>query len=231
MADGESISIVIPSWREGPAVIDAVRAARAVIGTCEVVVAAAEEDPVTRARARAEGAIWIDSPLPCRGLQLRLGAAAASGDSLVFLHADTRLPANAGSMVREVLAMGGVVGGAFRLRFDRSHPVLGLLGALSRLSLVTSFLGDQVLFCSRSAYQASGGFRDAPLFEDVEFAKRLSRVGRLVRVPHAVTTSSRRFMRNGPMRQLLANAFMMAAYHVGMPPERLHALYVSRPRQ
>jgi rSAM/selenodomain-associated transferase 2 len=225
MGTGEVLSVIMPSRREGPRLLESIRAARMAIGGGEFVVVAHGESADTRDCARAEGVTWVDAPRANRGLQLELGAERARGRQLVFLHADSRLPIDAGRLIREALAADGVAGGAFRLRFDRRHPVLGLLTWLSALTLPTAFLGDQCLFCTRSAYDSAGGFRPEPLFEDVDLAERLARVGRLVRLRPAVTTSARRFMSNGPFRQLVTNALLMLAYHAGVSPARLSGVY------
>ncbi len=228
MATGERLSLVIPSWREGASLLSAVRAARAALSPHETIVVAAEESEAVREVAQAEGVRWLDAPRPCRGVQLQAGGRAATGDVLVFVHVDSRLPLDAGGLIRTALADATCVGGAFRLRFDRSHPVLGLLARLSALRMASAFLGDQCLFCRRSDYEAVGGFSDQPLFEDVELARRLARRGRLVRLPQAVTTSARRFTAGGPFRRLVLNAFLMCAFHAGVEPGRLHAWYTHR---
>ena len=225
MATGDQLSVVIPSWREGPRLLEAVSAARLSTGEAELVVVAFEESADIRDAARADGVIWIDAPRACRGLQLRIGGEAARGRHLLFLHADSRLPIDAGRLVSDALATPGVSGGAFHLRFDHAHPALDLLSWLSGLTLPVSFLGDQSLFCTRDAYDAVGGFRPEPLFEDVDLATRLARVGRLVRLRQAVTTSARRFRGNGAFRQLATNALLFAAYCAGTEPRRLSAIY------
>lgn len=227
MDTGEPLSVILPSYREGPRLIAALRQVRVAAGPCESIVSAFGESDETRREARAEGAIWLDAPRACRGLQLALGAAGASGRTLAFLHADTRLPEGAGRAILEALRRPGVAGGAFRLRYDETHVVLDSLAWLSRLRLTTSFLGDQCLFCSRIAYDRAGGFQPEPLFEDVGFAHRLARVGRLVRLAPSVTTSARRFVQRGPFRQVTKNAALMLGYHLGVRPERLHAAYVA----
>lgn len=225
MATGELLSVIMPSWREGPRLLEAIRSARMALGEPEFVVVAYEESTDTRDCARAEGVTWVDAPRASRGLQLKLGAERARGRQLVFLHADSRLPIDAARLIRGALATEGVVGGAFRLRFDRAHPALDLLSWMSALTLTTSFLGDQCLFCTRAAYDAAGGFQPEPLFEDVDLARRLARVGRLVRIRQAVTTSARRFTNNGPLRQLVTNAILLIAYHAGVNPARLSSVY------
>lgn len=225
MATGDLLSVVIPSWREGPRLLEAVSAARLCTGEAEFVVVAFEESADIRDAARADGVIWIDAPRACRGLQLKLGAEVARGRHLLFLHADSRLPIDAERLVSDALATPGVSGGAFHLRFDYAHPVLDLLSFMSGMTLPASFLGDQSLFCTRDAYDAAGGFRPEPLFEDVDMATRLARVGRLVRLRQAVTTSARRFRGNGAFRQLATNAMIFAAYCAGVEPRRLNAIY------
>lgn len=225
MATGESLSVVIPSWREGARLLQAIRAVRLALGKGEIVVAAREEAADIRDCARAEGVVWIDCPEANRGLQLALGASRARGTQLVFLHADSRLPVDSGRLIRGALASPHVCGGAFRLRFDQRHPVLDSLSWLSRLTLPTAFLGDQCLFCTREAYDAAGGFRPEPLFEDVDIACRLARVGKLVRLRESVTTSARRFMERGPLRQVVTNGLLMLAFHAGVSPRSLVPVY------
>ena len=225
MGTGDTLSVIIPAWREGSRLLEAIRAARMAVGQGEFVVVACEESREIRDAACAEGVAWIDSPRACRGLQLKLGAERARGRILVFLHADTRLPCDAGSLIRRALELEGVAGGAFRLRFNLEHPVLDVLAWLSGMTLPMTFLGDQCLFCSRGAYEAAGGFLPQSLFEDVDFARRLARIGKLVRLRAAVTTSARRFVRHGPVRQLATNALLLLAYHAGVSPERLHGVY------
>ncbi len=222
---GDSVSVIIPSWREGSRLLEAVRAARMAVREAQIVVVAFEEPRHVRDGARAQGVTWIDAPRACRGLQLKLGGERARGRHLAFLHADTRLPIDAGRLIRNALAIDGVAGGAFRLRFDRAHPVLDALAWMSGMTLPIAFLGDQCLFCTRAAYEAAGGFRPQPLFEDVDLASRLARIGRLVRLRQAVTTSGRRFMRNGPLRQFTTNALLLLAFFAGVGPERLRGLY------
>ena len=225
MDTGEALSVIMPSRGEGSLLVEAVRAARLALGESEFVVVAFGESADIRERACAEGVTWVNAPRANRGLQLKLGAERTRGRHLVFLHVDSRLPAGAGRLIHRSLAVEGAAGGAFRLRFDRAHPVLDLLSWMSGMTLPSAFLGDQCLFCTRGAYNAAGGFREDPLFEDVGLARRLARCGRLVRLHEAVTTSARRFMSNGPFRQLATNAILTIAFHAGVRPERLVGWY------
>jgi rSAM/selenodomain-associated transferase 2 len=225
MAPGDALSVIIPTWREGAGLIEALHAARQAVGQAELVVVGADETDAVREAARGLGVHWVDAPRPCRGLQLDVGAQRAGGDRLLFLHADTRLPDGAGRMIHDALDDPCVAGGAFRLRFDRTHPVLDLLARMSAIRLPAAFLGDQGLFCTRAAYRAAGGFHPQPLFEDVDLARRLARVGRLVRLARPVTTSARRFVGRGPLRQLGVNAALYLAFLAGVAPRRLITAY------
>lgn len=225
MGSGDALSVVIPSWREGPRLIEALRDARSAVPGAEIVVVACDESDEHRDLAMAEGATWVACERPGRGAQLRAGAAGARGTALLFLHADTTLPEGAGALVTAVLDRPGVAGGAFRVRFDRAHPLLDRLASLACTAHPATVYGDQAMFCSRAAYDAAGGFRAMPLFEDVDFARRLARVGRLVRLPARVTTSARRFERHGPTRQFVRNTLLLGAFLAGVPAERLARHY------
>lgn len=206
-------SVVIPSLHEGEVLLGAIRNARGAIPGAEIVVVAFSEDDPTRAACCAEGVTWIAAPRASRGHQLALGASRARGATLVFLHADTRLPAGAAGMVRRALAAPDVVGGAFRLRFDVRHPLLDGLGVLTRSSAMISILGDQGMFCSRWAYERAGGFDPIAQFEDVALAGRLATIGRLARIPTPVVSSARRFGRHGILRLIAHNTLLLARYH------------------
>lgn len=220
------LSVVIPSRREGARLLACLSALTSMDAIDEVVVAAREERPGVRRRASGCPRVhWVPCPVSSRGAQLALGAAAARGDALLFLHADTRLPDGAGRAIGRALADPAIVGGGFRLSFDAAHPALTLLARLSALPWRVAYFGDQGLFCRRKDFEAVGGFPDQPLFEDVDLAMRLARRGRLVRLAGRAMTSGRRFLDAGPWRQLTLNATLLALHRLGAPAERLAAVY------
>lgn len=160
-----------------------------------------------------------------RGPQCNAGAAAASGDLLLFLHDDTRLPREAWPLIRETFGDPGVGGATFRLRFDKAHPLLRLYGYFSRFESVLTTFGDQGIVIRRRLLEKLGGFPDWPLFEDVELTRRLRRHSRLKKLPAAVTTSAARFEHNGMLRQQLLNSWLMLRFLAGTPAERLALRY------
>ena len=163
---------------------------------------------------------------PGRGAQLNRGAAACDGELLLFLHADTRLPPGAAGAVRAAVAAGHE-GGAFRIRFAPRSLAYRLGGAVvnARTRLTRLPLGDQAQFATREAFTRLGGYREWPILEDLDFAWRLRREGRVAVLPCAVTTSARRYQRQGIARTLATNWLIWALYVAGVPPQRLARLY------
>jgi len=219
-----SLSVVIPALDEEASVEAAVASARAGGASVEVLVVDGASSDRTREVAAAAGATVLQSP-PCRGAQLDLGARRASGEWLVFLHADTRLEEGWSR------ALGGlprdVVGGAFRFAVD--SPQRGYrsieAGVALRCRLLRLPYGDQGIFARREAYEAVGGFPHLPLMEDVAFVRRLSRAGRLVFPPVRALTSCRRWERHGLVGTTVRNWGLLALFGLGWPPHRLARLY------
>ena len=160
-----------------------------------------------------------------RAAQQNAGAEAApEARVLLFLHADTRLPPDAVARMGEVLATGACVG-AFRLRFDRRHPLLDLYAAASAVESYWTTFGDQALFVRREAFEAVGGFPPLPLLEDVALRRRLRRHGRFAKSRAAVVTSARRFEAEGMMRRQLKNGAILLLHALGVPAARLVRFY------
>jgi rSAM/selenodomain-associated transferase 2 len=182
--------------------------------------------------ARRAGATVVCGP-PGRGGQLNRGAAAAAGaDVLLFLHADTRLPPGAGGDVRRAVAA-GAAGGAFFVRFDDDGFWMRLGSRLValRTRLTRLPLGDQAQFVRRDVFAALGGFRDWPILEDLDLARRLkAHAGRrgvaLLRPP--AVTSARRYRDGGIARTVARNWLIWGLFALGVPPHRLARLYPPR---
>jgi hypothetical protein len=160
---------------------------------------------------------------------MNAGAAAATGDVLVFLHADVTLeqPAYAGML--QALGDFGLAGGAFRRRFDSSSRILQLGCRLADLRgrCLRIFLGDQAIFVRKAAFRSLGGFPEIPLFEDLELSRRLARLGRTALMEGEVVASGRRFDREGNLRQLLRNVYLTLLFLAGADPGRLARRYPS----
>jgi len=212
---------VIPTLDEAATVAGTIAAARAVLPDAEVIVADAGSGDGTAQAAAAAGARVLQAP-GARAAAMNAGAAAASGDVLVFLHADTHLPAGAGTAIDAALRRAGA--GAFRIGFDRPRPLVErAVNARSRLLGIV--YGDQAIFVSREAFERVGGYRPLPIMEDRDLAARLRRTGGLAIVPLAVTTSARRHRSDGHARALARNWLIQLLYTLRVPPERLARMY------
>jgi len=162
-----------------------------------------------------------------RANQMNFGALQARGDLLLFLHADTSLPPGGLERMRRALRDERIVGGAFRLRIDSACRALKLIawGANLRSRLFGLPYGDQALFVRRPVFQAIGGFPPWPLMEDVELVRRLKQVGRMVLLPEAVTTSARRWEREGVLWTTVRNSLLLLGFRLGFSPVWLSQWY------
>jgi rSAM/selenodomain-associated transferase 2 len=218
------LSVVIPTWREAPLVAEAVRAA-ARVGD-EVVVADAGSPDGTADVAVAAGARVVRSPKG-RGAQLHAGALAASGDVLLFLHADARLPPAARAAIDRSLADPRVVGGNFLLRFEPDGAVSRIFAWANdaRRRRLRIYYGDSALFVRSSAYSALGGFLPLPILEDYELIRRLERLGPTAYVRDVRVVASARRFAAAPVSTLLGWTVVQGLYSLGVPAEHLARLY------
>lgn len=218
------LAVVIPALDEEARIAAAVASSRA--PGVEVLVVDGGSRDATAARAREAGARVIAGPLG-RARQLRAGCAACAADALLFLHADSRLPAGFERALREALADPRTVGGSFALRFDPRPPALRLIewGAALRRALFGLPYGDQGLFARRSALEAIGGVPEVAFLEDLDLVRALRRRGRLARLRAPVTTSARRYLEGGVLRTMLRNWGALAGWRLGLDRTRLARWY------
>jgi len=162
-----------------------------------------------------------------RAVQMNAGAAKATTDILLFLHADTQLPHNARTVIEQALSTSHVIGGRFDVRFphDRGYAwmVSRLMNHRSRVSGICT--GDQGIFVRRIVFESMGGFSDMPLMEDIEFSWRLKRKGGIIALRETVITSFRRWEQQGPLRTILGMWILRFLYWLGWSPHRLHRYY------
>ena len=162
-----------------------------------------------------------------RAVQMNHGARATGGDPLLFLHADTRLPDGAARAIEQALAEPGVVGGRFDVRFDNDRPLFQIIAwfmnTRSRASGICT--GDQAIFVRRADFEAIGGYPDIPLMEDIELSRRLKRRGTLCALRLRVTTSARKWEREGPLRTIGLMWALRFLHFCGVAPARLHRWY------
>jgi rSAM/selenodomain-associated transferase 2 len=160
---------------------------------------------------------------------MNAGAARASGEILLFLHADTLVPHGFARAALAACAQPDVIGGRFNVHLEPSSPLLRLTGELinlrSRLSRIAT--GDQAIFVRRDVFERLGGYADIPLMEDVDLSRRMKRAGRLACLRQRVTTSARRWQQHGVVRTILLMWTLRALYFFGVSPRRLQRVYAN----
>jgi rSAM/selenodomain-associated transferase 2 len=218
------IAVVIPTLQEEDRIAHAIESARS--AGVEIIVADGGSLDATRERAVAAGARVVSGPSG-RARQLAAGARAAEADAILFLHADTLLPAGWADAVRGALADPAVAGGAFAFRFAEPGRALRLVewGVRVRLALAGLPYGDQALFARRSALEAIGGVPQAPIMEDLDLVRALRRRGRLALLPLPATTSARRYLERGVWRTVAKNTAAILADALGFDRARIAAWY------
>ena len=193
---------------------------------CELLIVDGGSVDATVAIARRFGRV-IAAPRG-RAVQMNRGAAEATGDILLFLHADSVLPDDAFMAIELACAAPGVVGGAFRICFNCSQAAYRLVAFFTNLRSRWRgiFTGDQAYFVRAGSFRAIGGFPDIALMEDLEIVTRLRAIGRLVLLPGYVTTSARRHEKLGLARTVLFMWYLRTLYRLGVSPEQLQHKYV-----
>jgi rSAM/selenodomain-associated transferase 2 len=224
------LSVIIPCWNDARALRETLErfAALPTKPSRELIVADASDDPSVREMASALGAARvIHCPQPSRGRQMNLGAACATGDVLLFQHVDTEFTVEHLQSLAAIMDDERLIGGAFHRRFDERHPRLRWLEKWARLwaRIGGGFYGDQSIFVRREHFQRLGGFADIPLMEDMDFARRLRRSGRVALLDPPIGTSARRHQRQGAWRTSVQNGAFILLWHCGVSPWRLHGWY------
>ena len=195
-------------------------------GACQIIVADGGSADRTVDIARRFGAEVVRL-FPSRGKQLNAGAAAATGEALFFVHADVKLPPDAVSLIADCLSRGCHVGGSFSIAIDSPRPSIRLISWMinQRSRLLRLPYGDQGIFITRRAFNALGGYREIPIMEDLEFVKRMNRLGSTALLPQKIITSARRYEKEGPAFSTFRNWLQVTLFFAGVNPTRIRKLY------
>ena len=224
------ISVIIPTLNESSTIARTLTRTVA-LGFDDIIVSdGGSTDPtipmVQACCARVPAVRLVTAPTG-RARQLNEGVKASRGDVMLFLHADTELPPTAKAVIESTLKDPRYVGGRFDVRFD--HPsrwgavISWFMNRRSRLTGIAT--GDQAIFVRRQIFERLGGFPDIPLMEDIAFSRRLKRLGPTAALTDRVTTSFRRWEKNGPLRTILLMWTLRFLYWLGVSPTRLNHWY------
>lgn len=219
------ISVVIPVLNEAETIAQTLRWLRQA-GECQAIVVDGGSSDETARIACAYADVVLAAPRG-RARQMNAGAHVATGDVLLFLHADTTLPRGFSGLLGQALQDSRVVGGRFDVRLDAEgwsfRMVERLMNARSRLTRVST--GDQAIFVRRHVFQAVGGYPDLELMEDLALSRKLKRIGQIACLPARVTTSARRWQRDGIVKTIMLMWMLRFGYRLGVPSARLRAFY------
>ncbi len=224
-----SLSIIIPVFNEAAniaATLSPLQPMRSRGVEVIVVDGGSSDDTLKLAATHCDAVITSDKG---RATQMNAGAAAATHDTLLFLHADSLLPADADRLIATALAADGGWG-HFTVDIAGAHMMLPVIAWFmnhrSRLSGVAT--GDQGIFVTRELFTQIGGFPAQPLMEDVEITSRLRKIVPPVQIGEAIITSGRRWEKYGVWRTILTMWRIRLAYFFGTPPAQLHRQYYGR---
>jgi rSAM/selenodomain-associated transferase 2 len=213
------VSIVIPARNDAAALARTLDHLQTLAGrdAAEVIVAAAG-DPEGTARAVDGRAALLWPEGSTRARLMNAGAAAARGEAIFFLHADSFPPPDAIARITAALADRRAVGGAFEHRFEERTCSLRLISAINRVRyrLTGNHWGDQGIFVRADVFRRLGGYRDLRLMEDLDLVQRLRRHGRRVLVRAPLVTSGRRFLGRGPWRTFGFIVWLLALHTLGL---------------
>jgi uncharacterized protein len=221
------VSLIVPVWKDEELVVDLVSGLPVVPELVEWVVAAVKPGPLLLELHRQGTVRLISCDKPSRGRQMNAGAAEARGILLCFHHADSGLRPEHLKALEKTARNEAILGGAFYRRFDdRRTFVVWWEGIVRRLnSFAGPLFGDQSIFVRSSVFKSMGGFADIPLMEDLEFSRRLRRMGHAVLLDPPLSSSPRRFRRQGNWRTTLLNMVFIGLFYLGVDPCTLHRWY------
>ena len=218
------ISIIIPTLNEANNIQGLIEQTRR-LGPNEIIVVDGSSTDDTAAHAK--GADQVLTSVRGRARQQNLGASASTGDVLMFLHADCRLPESSLASITEVMKDPSVVGGCFQQRIDAPGWRYRLMerGNAARVRWLRMAYGDQGIFVRKTVFDAIGQFPDLRLMEDVFLMKRLTKRGKFVLLPDRLVVSARRWQKHGIFRQTLRNWTLLTLAFCGVSPDRLARFY------
>ena len=225
------ISVVIPTLNEESLIARCITSVKSERADCEIIVADGGSSDGTQAAAEIFPDVSVIRAARGRGGQMNAGAAAAKGNVLLFLHADTVLQEGWSTELQSASEEKGIAGGAFTFRID--YPAgryrLTEYWVNLRCRLFSLPYGDQGIFIKRDTFEALGGYKEIPLMEDVDIVERMKVLGRIAILKKEACVNPRKWVREGWVRTSVRNQLIMLLYRLGADPSYLARLYYGGP--
>jgi rSAM/selenodomain-associated transferase 2/rSAM/selenodomain-associated transferase 1 len=221
----QKLSVIIPTLGEETALQATLDSIGKPNHDLEVIVVDAGSTDQTVAIAQQHGCkVFVGNP--GRAKQMNAGAAIATGEHLLFLHGDTRLPSDYRLEIQRVLAT-PIACGAFPLQIDAPGLALRMIeaGVAFRSRILHLPYGDQALFFRSADFYAQNGFKQMSIMEDYELVARMRKTGSIGLASKPVRTSARRWVKRGALRTTLVNQLCVIAYRLGMSDQTIASLY------
>ncbi|REJ76326.1 MAG: glycosyltransferase [Acidobacteria bacterium] len=224
------ISVIIPTYNEEQTIGKTLDAISRLVNVSELVIVDGGSTDrtldIAETHEKIKNTQIVSFGRPSRGLQMHLGTEHATGDIFWFVYADARPVQGSGSQIKKFMKMEEVSGGHFEVYFKGGSIFARMMTALVNQAHTSSLVyGETAIFTSREMYERAGGFRDLPKFEDVDFGKRLLKLGRLVYIDRPVEISDRRFGK-GYWWRFLKWIVRQSFYSLGIPPRFLSRAYL-----
>lgn len=218
------LSVIIPVLNEGAGIKEVIEGV--IDADAEIIVSDGGSSDNTVNLAEELGVKVIKSPTG-RSLQMNAGAAATSGNNLLFLHADTMVPENYVTLIFESLMDKKPVAGAFRFKTDMNNPLMRIIEFTANLRsrLLKLPYGDQGIFISKANFERAGGYPKVPVAEDIFFIRNLKKFARIKTITENSVTSARRWRKHGFLKTTFVNVVIFFGCYMGVKPEKLYAVY------
>jgi len=232
MQDGTNlptVSVIIPIWNDPGPLATVMQMLRGLPNVLEVIFGDASDASDCREIAEAGGAKVVSCPEPNRGKQMNAAAATATGDVLLFHHADTEISAAHIDSLRRTMTDSTVIGGAYYRKFDPSQTRRQWMEPwVRRINRHGTLYGDQSVFVRRDHFEKMGRFAELPMMEDIEFSKRLRKSGKVVVIDPPLLASARRHKAYGAFRASLEGFGAIWLFKFGVSAHWIHRHYYRR---